>query len=312
MKRLALMLCGRMPWPSTKPYKVLRHKTFKYQSYCSSPDLRGDPVFNRQAAAASLLPPNSTFFMENFTYGNSVILERMYQHLSNVTFTGITVRDNEMGNSLSIPLFSLSVHLCSLSVFSVSTSMFSVSILCQYIYVLCQYSLSVHLCSLSVFSVSTSMFSVSILCQYIYVLCQYSLSVHLCSLSVFSASTSMFSVSILYQYIGQYIYVLCQYSLSVHLCSLSVFSVSTSMFSVSILLSVHPCSLSVHPCSLSVCSVLQGNVSFGAEGIRVPDRVRLQQYRFNSSKQTTSPEGAGQCFYHIMFPHKVVSCKNLT
>eukprot|EP00731_Ephydatia_muelleri_P021180 Em0013g907a len=51
-------------------------------------DLRSDPAFNRLAAAASHLPPNSTFYMENFTYANDVILERMYQHLMNASFTG--------------------------------------------------------------------------------------------------------------------------------------------------------------------------------------------------------------------------------
>ncbi|KAL5470770.1 hypothetical protein EMCRGX_G028785 [Ephydatia muelleri] len=49
-------------------------------------DLRSDPAFNRLAAAASHLPPNSTFYMENFTYANDVILERMYQHLMNASF----------------------------------------------------------------------------------------------------------------------------------------------------------------------------------------------------------------------------------
>ncbi|KAL5470784.1 hypothetical protein EMCRGX_G028803 [Ephydatia muelleri] len=53
-------------------------------------DLRSDPAFNRLAAAASHLPPNSTFYMENFTYANDVILERMYQHLMNASFVGIT------------------------------------------------------------------------------------------------------------------------------------------------------------------------------------------------------------------------------
>eukprot|EP00731_Ephydatia_muelleri_P021194 Em0013g921a len=58
-------------------------------------DLRADPAFNRLAAAASHLPPNSTFYMENFTYANDVILERMYQHLMNASFVGITC--SEMG-----------------------------------------------------------------------------------------------------------------------------------------------------------------------------------------------------------------------
>ncbi|KAL5470791.1 hypothetical protein EMCRGX_G028810 [Ephydatia muelleri] len=53
-------------------------------------DLRADPAFKRLAAAASHLPPNSTFYMENFTYANDVILERMYQHLMNASFVGIT------------------------------------------------------------------------------------------------------------------------------------------------------------------------------------------------------------------------------
>eukprot|EP00731_Ephydatia_muelleri_P021183 Em0013g910a len=60
-------------------------------------DLRSDPAFNRLAAAASHLPPNSTFYMENFTYANDVILERMYQHLMNASFVGITLQKFDIG-----------------------------------------------------------------------------------------------------------------------------------------------------------------------------------------------------------------------
>ena len=59
-------------------------------------DLRDETAFNRKAAAAAKLPPNATFFIENFTYSNSVILERMYKHMSNISFVGITVSIQEL------------------------------------------------------------------------------------------------------------------------------------------------------------------------------------------------------------------------
>ena len=48
-------------------------------------------MFNQAAAAAANFPPGATFFIENFTYANSVVMERMFEHLSNMSFTGITV-----------------------------------------------------------------------------------------------------------------------------------------------------------------------------------------------------------------------------
>ena len=48
-------------------------------------------MFNQAAAAAANLPLGSTFFIENFTYANSVVMARLFEHLSNVTFSGVTV-----------------------------------------------------------------------------------------------------------------------------------------------------------------------------------------------------------------------------
>eukprot|EP00731_Ephydatia_muelleri_P021190 Em0013g917a len=66
-------------------------------------DLRADPAFNRLAAAASHLPPNSIFYLENFTYANTVILERMYQHLSNLSFIGVTGNVSFGPNGIRVP-----------------------------------------------------------------------------------------------------------------------------------------------------------------------------------------------------------------
>lgn len=53
-------------------------------------DLKEQQPFNQAAATAAGLPPGATFFMENFTYANGVVMTRLFQHLSNNSFSGIT------------------------------------------------------------------------------------------------------------------------------------------------------------------------------------------------------------------------------
>lgn len=65
--------------------------TFEHHVLPIVSDLREQQVFNQAAAAAGNLPPGSTFFMENFTYANSVVMARLFEHLSTASFSGVTV-----------------------------------------------------------------------------------------------------------------------------------------------------------------------------------------------------------------------------
>ena len=50
-----------------------------------------DDFLNSEAAEESGLPEGETFTMDNFTYANSGIVTRMFEHLKNTTFRGIGV-----------------------------------------------------------------------------------------------------------------------------------------------------------------------------------------------------------------------------
>lgn len=54
-------------------------------------ELETDSIFNKEAAQQSGLSDGEVFTLENFTYSNSAILERMYYHINNTDFLGITV-----------------------------------------------------------------------------------------------------------------------------------------------------------------------------------------------------------------------------
>lgn len=54
-------------------------------------DLAEDDKFNRAAANLSNIPDGETFTMANFTYENNVVLSRMFKHLHDTFFPGITV-----------------------------------------------------------------------------------------------------------------------------------------------------------------------------------------------------------------------------
>ena len=48
-------------------------------------------MLNREAAELSGLPEGETFTMANFTYANSAVVSRMFTHLQNTSFPGISV-----------------------------------------------------------------------------------------------------------------------------------------------------------------------------------------------------------------------------
>lgn len=52
-------------------------------------DLKSNSSLNMAASIASRI--STPFSIENFTYSNNVIAERMFKHLSNTNFTGISV-----------------------------------------------------------------------------------------------------------------------------------------------------------------------------------------------------------------------------
>lgn len=54
-------------------------------------ELETDPLFNKEAAQLSGLSDGEVFTLDNFTYSNSAILKRMYYHINNTDFLGITV-----------------------------------------------------------------------------------------------------------------------------------------------------------------------------------------------------------------------------
>ena len=54
-------------------------------------DLTENSTFSREAAELSDLAEGENFTMANFTYDNSAVVSRMFAHLQNTSFPGITV-----------------------------------------------------------------------------------------------------------------------------------------------------------------------------------------------------------------------------
>ena len=54
-------------------------------------DLAENETLNREAADQSNLPEGETFTMANFTYANAAVVLRMFEHLQNIVFPGISV-----------------------------------------------------------------------------------------------------------------------------------------------------------------------------------------------------------------------------
>ena len=54
-------------------------------------DLAEDEELNREAADQSDLPEGETFTMANFTYANSAVVTRMFEHINNTPFQGLSV-----------------------------------------------------------------------------------------------------------------------------------------------------------------------------------------------------------------------------
>lgn len=94
-----------MVWQYTLP--VIKHQTINmcgifrniwayYIQCCNTlrifnTDLSENDTLNRRAAEESYIPENDTFTMANFNYNNSVVGLKMFEHMSNTMFPGITV-----------------------------------------------------------------------------------------------------------------------------------------------------------------------------------------------------------------------------
>jgi gamma-aminobutyric acid type B receptor len=77
------------------PYAYHCHEatlTFAYSLNKTITDL-ADNFLNREAAEESGLPEGETFTMANFTYANSAVVSRMFEHLQSTIFHGITGND---------------------------------------------------------------------------------------------------------------------------------------------------------------------------------------------------------------------------
>ena len=56
-------------------------------------ELAKNETLNREAARQSGLSDGETFTMANFTYNNSVVVSRMFKHIENTTFAGLSVSE---------------------------------------------------------------------------------------------------------------------------------------------------------------------------------------------------------------------------
>ena len=54
-------------------------------------DLNENSTLNREAAEQNHLLEGENFTMANFTYNNSVVVSRMFEHLENTMFNGVSV-----------------------------------------------------------------------------------------------------------------------------------------------------------------------------------------------------------------------------
>ena len=58
---------------------------------CNDAELRNDSKLNMEAAREAGLPEGEEFTLANFSYSNSVIVQRVFHYLNNTNFKGITV-----------------------------------------------------------------------------------------------------------------------------------------------------------------------------------------------------------------------------
>ena len=63
-----------------------------YDIMCTPIDLAENSTLNSEAADLSDLPDGDIFTIDNFTYANSAVVSRMFKHLQETDFLGITVR----------------------------------------------------------------------------------------------------------------------------------------------------------------------------------------------------------------------------
>ena len=75
-------------------HKVIRcyHSfIYLYNNIISLAELHDDQLLNMEAAHVAGLPDGEPFTLGNFSYSNSVVVQRMFQHLNSSDFLGISV-----------------------------------------------------------------------------------------------------------------------------------------------------------------------------------------------------------------------------
>ena len=61
--------------------------------FMSHTDFADNFTLSKEAWEALGIDINDTFLLENFTYSNGVVLDRMFNNMANTHFTGLTVRN---------------------------------------------------------------------------------------------------------------------------------------------------------------------------------------------------------------------------
>ena len=59
--------------------------------FISHTDFADNSTLSKEAWQAFGIDINDTFLLENFTYNNGVVLDRMFNNMANIDFTGLTV-----------------------------------------------------------------------------------------------------------------------------------------------------------------------------------------------------------------------------
>ena len=72
-------------------YSIVKHWYYDYMYMYTHADLIKNDTVNSKAAKESGLPEGANFTMADFTYANSVVVSRMFTHLQNTSFPGISV-----------------------------------------------------------------------------------------------------------------------------------------------------------------------------------------------------------------------------
>lgn len=74
-------------------HSVLLYVFDKSVYFMSHTDFADNSTLSKEAWEAFGIDINDTFLLENFTYSNGVVLDRMFNNMANTHFTGLTVRN---------------------------------------------------------------------------------------------------------------------------------------------------------------------------------------------------------------------------